>query len=1212
MSSTMSLVRRGSTSCHALKSPSWNINYTLHPPSRRLDYSPIHTTTLSSKSRSILIESRVTRHWIQSFHRMTLHPHLYQPLKHTGRLSSVARASALRCYHRSSRTQSRSMAEEITQEVSNADYSLFEAASIGTTRITHNPPQSVPTPRPRRSGSVTIRDSPLFSRRVTARKWPVGSGSNEAPKYRVVQDQEVYRLSSSDFDPFIKYPIPKTDQRLSSHPNYAEEGSQQQRSHPFWSVNSLPLATAQSRHGIWRKDTPKFDPSTNPNATLDEAIGMADESGDLARSAGSDATAQSPYQPIEFLELNTVQSKMVTDLVSMTKDPSSTLSKRRFTTELQMLGRATLLRWKLPLAFVDSAATQQDVIGVGLDTLVSAISRSTDSGSGLSIQLADILMQNNMLLPLDEVSIDILYASIIKSAPQSHPCIDQSHKETLLKSLDGVRSIRDAKTIDHEEWKIQTRRFRLQLAVARETGIMPSEDEYLKFMRSCQKANHIQELELTFHHYMDFHSLGNRRKPSPPSLPSEQIYREYIKGLVRGGRIDHAQEVLYSMKRRGVTPSIVTYGVMIEGYGRQMDLQKIRMILKSMHVSGHYPTLEIYTSMITNYIKVGEIERADDVCRQLIGRDDIKTDGQFKNVLANLQRLGGSKEFNTQISKEEEVLPEPSDPGNGNADSTTAEYNIFDPRQLEREKKRLDAVIGFNHQLKKYADSLNTVQFTKKYKALLQNGLRPNTTTQNILLTALLKGGELEDGLQVLEDMKSTDGAQPDVVTFGTLINGAVNRKDVDLGWELYSDMRSRSILPSLHIYVSLIELAGLDPSNVRGREIVKQYSFRTKKRVRFSVKAKVEDQVGLNFAGDLYNQLCHQGLKPNHHVFCTLLNMVVRGGYMDLAQRVYGEMLHQNIEPNTAIMTSLIKGFAVRNDFESGWKAWKHMVENNIPRNAITYNHLIRLCERSLRDPLQKKRILESFRSDDNTSRFDNKASGPREKKQELTGEGEEELDLLSDTEGAQRKTETRNMKAEEEVLKTQSRIPLEILTEIQDQMKLDHVHWSRVHQYRRKDIDRTVWQPIARKLGPVMSTTAVGADGKTLEGFGFSAPSASQSRQEKEFDGLGLAAATMTSTSNEAFSTTTTIPPVRSIYTGGRNLFTPKRMPKDPMVLKWDAKSRVPKLQTPKLQTPKPKKYAVSVANKEKWRGKVDKDDDGDGEEDRDGGNMKKREHW
>ncbi|KAK3817410.1 MAG: hypothetical protein J3Q66DRAFT_430826 [Benniella sp.] len=139
---------------------------------------------------------------------------------------------------------------------------------------------------------------------------------------------------------------------------------------------------------------------------------------------------------------------------------------------------------------------------------------------------------------------------------------------------------------------------------------------------------------------------------------------------------------------------------------------------------------------MSNYIRAGELKRADQVYRHLQSRINLRMDAQCKNVMDNLIRLRGG------------LMPQRTD---------------------------LNVVLDDDPQDDLFARK-------KIYKQLTKSGLRPNMVTYNILQDALYNCGQPEDGLLVLEHMKRPQETQPDVVTFSTLINSAVMEKDANTG----------------------------------------------------------------------------------------------------------------------------------------------------------------------------------------------------------------------------------------------------------------------------------------------------------------------------------------------------------------------------------------------------------------------------------------------
>ncbi|KAI1300083.1 hypothetical protein EDD11_006328 [Mortierella claussenii] len=1076
---------------------------------------------------------------------MTLYPHLFQLTKHH------AGRSLSRLYHRSSKAQGRSLTAEVASEpsihrshdASDLSRTTVTAYSTNSTKPLHYSRPSLSTAgtlkKPQRSRSTAIHDSPLFSRRLAGKRFPFGASvSSDPPKYRIQQGQEEsVRLRSLDFNPFGSYRSVKE-----GPPNYFSPSSSTEVS-GIWTINSLP-SEAQYRADILRstgarKSHPVRPPISSDSVNRMDPLYSADDN--RAWFTQPVAVKKTPPQIFNSYQLDPVQEEMVEALIKRLSDYSTFMTMQDLVGELHKLGRVTLLRWRLPAHFLDEPVNQNDIIGTGIDTLISTLPSfkdavSDDFNNHWVGSFVSLLSEHDLLRLVDKTGLSYLNHHVAYPVPASRNRTARSIRKTGLESIREVQALRCAKRIDHQEWEVRTRLFRIQLASARETGVIPSESEYLSFMKSCRQAGQIREMDLTFRHFMDHHPSAaqlrrrqvqqqqlmsdfrtiskprsDRIVPSDEEASCELIYREYIKGLVSLDMMDHAHEVLDSMRKSGVTPSVITFGVMLNGYGRRMNMQKLRLTLKAMYNAGHTPTLEIYTSLMANYIRAGELKRADEVYRQLMERSDITLDLQSENVVKHLLRMGGGQDV---LNSSPHKLT-----WEGAELHKVARLVVQDHQGM----KRLNILIGYNHVLKHYARSVNMRRVVETFSRIKRVGLKPNTITFNTLMDALVKHGQVQDSLNLLEHMKTTEEGQPDVVTYSMLIKCAVENKDAELGWNLYSKMRKQRIEPSLHTYVSLVELVGLDPSSQLGRNTVRRFNIPGNQRIRFPIQGSLEERVGLNFAMRLYNQLCNQGLKPNQHIFCALLNLVVRGGYSVMAPYVYQEMAQQGVEPNTAILTTLLKGFEIRKDFESGWRVWMHMLNSNIPRNVVTYYHLIRLCERSLADPDVAASILKIL---------------PTEKETKT------------------HKRSRRRAGTSEDKQKDAPRIPEPLMDVIREQMRLDHVHWPRVQQFRRIEVDRNIWTPIPVEVGPVISMAVAqeAAEAAVMgEANRESNPQRAHAHQDVQLDGHDLG--------TRHFSDTVMI---QEIFTGSGDRFQPKRQPPPNMNLAWNMVKNMPLLKS------------------------------------------------
>ncbi|KAK3813473.1 MAG: hypothetical protein JOS17DRAFT_761405 [Linnemannia elongata] len=1178
MISTVTLAKRGTSSSTPAGSSL-----------RRTLYSTTAARAQSNQSGAPTMESGITRHWIQSFHRMTLHPHLFQATKpHTtsGRLAAhIPRNCATRSYHRSSRAQSNAVlvAENGSAELNYVQHRVSDGIATTTSNalgakrtkelsVSASVPSSSaqstskvsakPASRPR---PTHAQHAPLFSRHSTTRRGPFGGARHqlaaEPPRYRIRDvREESRRPSSQDFNPFMNQPpSSKTSTRLPANAIDSTFSGSDALPSTYWGINSLRMVSSQNGSALLRTGA-RLDHSIEAPITLEEAVGVYNAGPSTEMPVGSSVPSYLGMAKINPAALSKIIVPELNPYLLVDEFERQFAYSGQWTDphvlemSLRRIGKAKMLIDGVPTAFIESSANEEDVLAMGIHAVVSPLTRvNRTPWLGL---LFDTLEQRDWVRLLDRPVMLRLQRSIFAPAARRW-----SDSESIQRARTRVLALalqkRDASRIEYAEWRTQTRRFRLQLAAARALGDQRLDDQdYIGFMVSCIKGNQFLELELAVQHYMESQDTANP--------PNETIYQMYLKGLAHQGRMDHAQEAVQSMKRKGMSLSSQTFGIMLEGYGRQMDERRIKDILKSMNNAGHPLTVEMYTSMMSNYIRADKLDEAQKVFQEL-NRSGLKLDSRSKNVVLQLARLRGRKDagHSALFRAAMETL---SRGGAGVSMST----DVPEDEAAVADQIRFNTVIHYNHRLKECADAMNTTKFVKTFKEMADAGLEPNTTSYNILVNYLSHAGSPNDGFLVLEHMKGTLRGRPDAVTYTMLIDCAVKKGEVELGWGLYDEMMRKSVKPTLHTYGTLIDLVGLDPRSRTGRGIVKRHFIPGREHIRFPVKTAIEDRIGLNFAGDLYNQLCNQGLKPSQHIFGGLLDLAVRGGFMQLAQHVYLEMINKNVGPNTAIMTTLIKGFAIQRDFDSGWKVWRNMVESNIPRNAITYYHLIRLCERSLPNPIAMAEALEGSTTDLSSEESATQKPRKRSSKKKMVKQGEG--DASGVTEAAQ------------ESLENTARIPLPIWTEITDQMQVDRVHWPRVQQFRRKHVDHAVWSPVIKKVGvvraatPEDSTLSSPASTPSLSASSSSSLDAHPSIRtlesvkrgvaEEEYDQeLQAGAGTMTVDPDGVEPDS---PMIREIYTGSGDLFVPRRVPSCRSRLAWDDETKSVKLDRSKRAVP------------------------------------------
>ncbi|KAF9162081.1 hypothetical protein DFQ26_003879 [Actinomortierella ambigua] len=701
------------------------------------------------------------------------------------------------------------------------------------------------------------------------------------------------------------------------------------------------------------------------------------------------------------------------------------LSRTAFEAELQRFGSVVHERLLDVPSFVQSAWSRQDLMILGLERVVQE-AMAPRIGAMEKVQLAALMVRHDVHGLLSVATLQAWQDQVLAQGTpelfQATKVIDKATWQTTMETtLEQIRSHRGKMT--KEAWEVRTMPFRTKLAIFRKSGILPTKGEYGAFMVLGLKAERYEQVYQAFHHLVEHGGAADTR-----------LYTMYITALARQGRMDHAQEVLRGMERMSVAPSVVTYGVMIDGYGKQQDGAGMLAMLQEMHRTGLEPNLPIFSSLLANLIRSREFFKAlkvhdrlvasqlemDDTTRNSLIKLLQHTKGSQAAYLSLLERLGATDDQIDHHSSTARRRNRHGPSSSATTASTTKKTTSFKERGGDVDEAAVAAeairespsaeVAGFNKVLDGFAQAVDVVQFTAAYRAMQKRGLSPNRYTYNTLLKFYKRSGSaLQNSLEVLKEMNAKYPLMPDVVAYTTVMqhaaavamatagkttasptspsssstastqsnnnnkNGSKNKNKnknsgssnsnnssssnsandatpMDVAWDLYDEMMQRQVRPDLVTYSTLIEMVGQDPSCARARTMIRRHFITgPHHHPGFTVSAECDRATGIGLAGQLYVQLLNQGLVPNEVVLGSLMHVLIRHGFIHEVEGIYSEMIgRKGMVPNTALLTNLIQGFGHVRDFEAGWKVWEFMVAQGVPRNAITYSHLVRLCERS------------------------------------------------------------------------------------------------------------------------------------------------------------------------------------------------------------------------------------------------------------------------
>ncbi|KAG2725380.1 hypothetical protein I3760_01G063100 [Carya illinoinensis] len=191
--------------------------------------------------------------------------------------------------------------------------------------------------------------------------------------------------------------------------------------------------------------------------------------------------------------------------------------------------------------------------------------------------------------------------------------------------------------------------------------------------------------------------------------------------------------------------------------------------------------------------------------------------------------------------------------------------------------------------------------------------IQPNVVTFGILINHMCKSRRVDEALEVFEKMKGVSGlsVEPDVITYNTLIDGLCKVGRQEEGLTLMDQMRSENkCMPNTVTYNCLID--------------------------GFCKAGEIER------AQELFDQMNKERVFPNVITLNTLVDGMCRHGRITSAVQFFDEMRSKGLKGNAVTFTTLIKAFCNVNNIDKAMELFSQMSKDGCSPDAIVYYTLI------------------------------------------------------------------------------------------------------------------------------------------------------------------------------------------------------------------------------------------------------------------------------
>lgn len=335
----------------------------------------------------------------------------------------------------------------------------------------------------------------------------------------------------------------------------------------------------------------------------------------------------------------------------------------------------------------------------------------------------------------------------------------------------------------------------------------------------------------------------------------------YTRCLSDAGKFDKAYTVIKKLMSKGFVPDTCTYTNVLEILCKANQIEKSLLLFHEMKENGLVPDVYTYTILIDCFCKVGLLQQAQ---RWF---DEMIRDGCNPNVVTY----------------------------------TTLMHAYLKVRQLS------------------IVDNL--------FKKMLEAGLSPNVVTYTALIDGFCKVGEVEKAREIYHRMQGrsenpgtgsiyfkdgTDSirSEPNVFTYGALIDGLCKVHKVSEATNLLDVMSSTGCAPNSTVYDALVD--GL---------------------------CKIGK---LDEAQSILLRMADNGCTPNVYTFTSLVNRLFMDKRLDLALKVLSRMLEKSCEPNVVTYTVMVDGLCKVDKTNEAYKLLLMMEEKGCKPNVVTYTAMI------------------------------------------------------------------------------------------------------------------------------------------------------------------------------------------------------------------------------------------------------------------------------
>lgn len=419
-------------------------------------------------------------------------------------------------------------------------------------------------------------------------------------------------------------------------------------------------------------------------------------------------------------------------------------------------------------------------------------------------------------------------------------------------------------------------------------------------------------------------------------FPSSKIFNSLVHAYCRSGDYSYAYKLLRKMANCGIQPGYVVYNILIGGIcgNEEQPTSEVLLLAEKAYeemIHAGYVLNKINVSNFTRCLcGASKFEKAFNVIREMMGKG-------FKPDASTYSKVIG---FLCNASK---------------ADKAFLLFN-----EMKRNGIVPD-VFTYTILIDSFCKAGLIQQAQTWFDEMLKDGCAPNTVTYTALIHAYLKLRNITKANELFEMMLSA-GCFPNIVTYTALIDGYCKAGLIEKACKIYSKMRGHTEISDVDIYFRVYDDEENREPNVftygalvdglckahkvkEAHELLDKMSEENCEPNHVVYDALVDGFCKMgNFdeAQKIFAKMIERGYNPNVYTYGSLINRLFKDKRLDLVLKVLSRMLDNSCSPNVVIYTELVDGLCKVGKTDEAYKLMMMMAEKGCSPNVVTYTAMI------------------------------------------------------------------------------------------------------------------------------------------------------------------------------------------------------------------------------------------------------------------------------